>query len=170
MKIFKAIMTAVTAERKPAGCYDKDFYIFIPEDKGFSAYTTDSFGKKWSCVTRWVLEEQGYGKEEKISVRPFSMTDIVSGSKKAELEHIFSHILYDRAPLGAHGTAKAIVEPFDRYRLGSLALSLDLPAETILRDSYILLKNSHGRSVSAVGPEMIGRIMEELGSKAAKER
>lgn len=170
MKIFRAIKTAVSSKKNAACCHNKDFYVFVPENRDFSAYTADSFGKKWSCVTRWVLETPEAGHEGEILVRPFLMTDIVSGPKRAELEHIFSHILYDRAPLGAYGTAKAIIEPFDRLRLGSLRLSTELPAETILRSSYILQNDSERVSLLVLTPKMIEDIMEKLYGNDIKER
>lgn len=163
MKILRTPKPGAATAKNGHSRYGRDMYMFIFEKGGFSAYVTDSCGMKWARVSRWVLANGQEGDNSgRIRVRPFSMREIISESKKAELQYIFSHILYNRPALSAHSTACAICEPFDKNSCGMLLLSNELPSEAILRDSYIAGYGPNGRSLSPVGEDEISQIMKHL--------
>ena len=142
--------------------HNRDFYLFVLEHGDFVVYITDSFGKNWSKVTRWVIE--GFNEDklkiETLSTRPFSTAEVFDNGNISELKYIFTNILYEKRYIGRSGQSRAIYEVFNQYSNGSLSLSRDIPVESILKNTFVLSKNEGESVVLSLKESSIKQIME----------
>lgn len=166
MTVLRGILTKGNKHRSPqtSELTNKDFYMFVLENGMFVTYITDSSGNHWSKVTRWIIEGLNSSKIKvnNISVRPFSVIEVVATPKILELKYIFTNILYGKGYSSNNTHSGATYEVFNNYSKGSLSLSLRIPVESILSNAFILGENDGEPSVISLGKDIINKIVDSL--------